>query len=166
MHLAYVALGANLADPTTQVRAALTALAELPQSRLQRASSLYRTAPVGVAHQPDFINAVAALETTLSPYDLLGALFAIEAAFGRRRDYHHAPRTLDLDLLLYDDQVIDSARLTLPHPRMHLRAFVMAPLAEIAPDCRIPGRGSVAAWLPAVRMQRIERMGAMETHGR
>ena len=158
MHLAYVALGANLADPTTQVRAALTALAELPQSRLQRASSLYRTAPVGIAHQPDFINAVAALATTLAPHDLLAALFAIESQFGRRRDYHHAPRTLDLDLLLYDDQVIDSPHLTLPHPRLHLRAFVIAPLLEIAPDCRIPGRGLAAAWLPAVSTQAIERL--------
>ena len=158
MHLAYVALGANLADPTTQVRAALTALTELPQSRLLRASSLYRTAPVGIAHQPDFINAVAALETTLSPHELLAALFAIEAAFGRRRDYHHAPRTLDLDLLLYDDQVIDTPRLTLPHPRMHLRAFVLAPLVEIAPDCRIPGRGLASAWLPAASRQAIERL--------
>ena len=158
MHLAYVALGANLADPTTQVRAALTALTELPQSRLLRASSLYRTAPVGIAHQPDFINAVAALETTLSPHELLAALFAIEAAFGRRRDYHHAPRTLDLDLLLYDEQVIDSPHLTLPHPRLHLRAFVIAPLLEIAPDCRIPGRGLAAAWLPAVSTQAIERL--------
>ena len=158
MHLAYVALGANLADPTTQVRAALTALTELPQSRLLRASSLYRTAPVGIAHQPDFINAVAALATTLSPHQLLAALFAIEAAFGRRRDYHHAPRTLDLDLLLYDDQVIDSPQLTLPHPRLHLRAFVIAPLLEIAPDCRIPGRGLAAAWLPAVSTQAIEKL--------
>lgn len=158
MHLAYVALGANLADPTTQVRAALTALTELPQSRLLRASSLYRTAPVGIAHQPDFINAVAALATTLSPHDLLAALFAIEAAFGRRRDYHHAPRTLDLDLLLYDDQVIDSPQLTLPHPRLHLRAFVIAPLLEIAPDCRIPGRGLASAWLPAVSTQAIEKL--------
>ena len=158
MHLAYVALGANLADPTTQVRAALTALTELPQSRLLRASSLYRTAPVGIAHQPDFINAVAALETTLSPHELLAALFAIEAAFGRRRDYHHAPRTLDLDLLLYDEQVIDSPHLTLPHPRLHLRAFVIAPLLEIAPDCRIPGRGLASAWLPAVSTQAIERL--------
>ena len=158
MHLAYVALGANLADPTTQVRAALTALSQLPQSTLQRASSLYRTAPVGIAHQPDFINAVAALATTLSPHALLDALFAIEAAFGRRRDYHHAPRTLDLDLLLYDQEVIDSPRLMLPHPRLHLRAFVIAPLLEIAPDCRIPGRGLASAWLPAVSTQVIERL--------
>ena len=166
MHLAYVALGANLDDPVAQVRAAFEALRHLPQSRLTRTSSLYRTAPVGVHGQPDFINAVAQHETELDAAALLDAQLAIEASFGRRRDFHLAPRTLDLDLLLFDDAVIDTPRLALPHPRMHLRAFVMAPLAEIAPDCRIPGRGSVAAWLPAVRMQRIERMGAMETHGR
>ena len=85
-------------------------------------------------------------------------LFAIESQFGRRRDYHHAPRTLDLDLLLYDDQVIDTPRLTLPHPRMHLRAFVLAPLVEIAPNCRIPGRGLASAWLPAASRQAIERL--------
>ena len=164
--LAYVALGANLGDPVKQVKYALAALTRLPHSRLLRASSLYRTSPVGLRAQPDFINAVAQLETDLDAAALLDALLAIEASFGRRRDFHLAPRTLDLDLLLFDDAVIDTPRLALPHPRMHLRAFVMAPLAEIAPDCRIPGRGSVAAWLPAVRMQRIERMGAMETHGR
>ena len=166
MHLAYVALGANLDDPVAQVRAAFEALRHLPQSRLTRTSSLYRTAPVGVHGQPDFINAVAQLETDLDAAALLDALLAIEASSARRRDSHLAPRTLDHVLLLFDDAVIDTPRLALPHPRMHLRAFVMAPLAEIAPDCRIPGRGSVAAWLPAVRMQRIERMGAMETHGR
>jgi 2-amino-4-hydroxy-6-hydroxymethyldihydropteridine diphosphokinase len=158
MHLAYVALGANLADPVAQVSAALAALTRLPQTRLLRASSLYRTAPVGIHHQPDFINAVAAVETTLSPAALLSALFAVEAKFGRRRDFHHAPRTLDLDLLLYDEQVIDSPQLRLPHPRMHLRAFVIAPLLEIAPDCRIPGRGLATAWLPAVSGQQIERL--------
>jgi len=156
MSLAYVALGANLADPAAQIRAALTALAAVPDSRLLRTSSLYRTAPVGIHGQPDFINAVAAMETSLAPQTLLDALFAIEAQFGRRRDYHHAPRTLDLDLLLFDDQVIDSPALQLPHPRMHLRAFVLEPLLEIAPDCRIPGRGQASAWLAAVSMQRIE----------
>ena len=158
MHLAYVALGANLADPVEQVRAALLALTSLQESRLLRASSLYRTAPVGIHGQPDFINAVAALETTLSPQALLTALFAIEAQFGRRRDFFRAPRTLDLDLLLFDDLIIDSPELQLPHPRMHLRAFVMAPLVEIAPDCIVPGRGSAAAWLPAVSMQHIEML--------
>ncbi len=161
MHLAYVALGANLDDPVTQVHAAFDALRGLPASRLLRTSSLYRTAPVGVHGQPDFINAVAQLETGLDAEALLDALLTIEASFGRRRDFHLAPRTLDLDLLLFDDAVIDTPRLVLPHPRMHLRAFVMAPLAEISPDCRMPGRGRVAAWLPAVRMQRIERI---ETH--
>jgi len=158
MHLAYIALGANLADPVAQITAALAALQNLPQSRLLHASSLYRTVPVGIHGQPDFINAVAAVETALSPQALLAALFAVEAQFGRRRDFHHAPRTLDLDLLLYDDAILDTPALTLPHPRMHLRAFVLAPLLEIAPDCRIPGRGLAAAWLPAVSMQRIKRL--------
>ncbi|MDR3300300.1 MAG: 2-amino-4-hydroxy-6-hydroxymethyldihydropteridine diphosphokinase [Candidatus Accumulibacter sp.] len=158
MSLAFVALGANLADPAVQVRAALAALTDLPESRLLRASSLYRSAPVGIRGQPDFINAVAALETSLTPRALLAALFAIETQFGRRRDFPHAPRTLDLDLLLYDILAIDTPDLEVPHPRMHLRAFVLAPLVEIAPDCRIPGRGSAAAWLPAVRTQRIEKL--------
>lgn len=157
-HLAYVALGANLDDPLAQVRAAAQALTGLPKSQLLRVSSLYRTTPVGIHGQPDFINAVAALTTTLAPHELLDALFAVEARFGRRRDFHHAPRTLDLDLLLFDEQVIDSAALVLPHPRLHLRAFVIAPLLEIAPDCRIPGRGAAAAWLPAVSMQHIEKL--------
>ena len=158
MHLAYVALGANLADPVAQVRAAIVALTGLPESRLLLTSSLYRSTPVGVHGQPDFINAVAALETTLSPQALLTVLFAIEAQFGRRRDFFRAPRTLDLDLLLFDDLIIDTPQLQLPHPRMHLRAFVIAPLVEVAPDCRIPGRGNAAAWLPAVSMQSIIRL--------
>ena len=158
MPQAFVALGANLAEPAVQVRAALGSLAQLPECRVLRSSSLYRTAPVGIHGQPDFINAVAALETTLAPHALLTELFAVEARFGRRRDYRHAPRTLDLDLLLYDDQTIDTPELRVPHPRMHLRAFVLAPLLEIAPECRIPGRGSAAAWLPAVSMQRIEKL--------
>ena len=158
MHLAYVALGANLADPMLQVKSALEALTQLPESRLLRASSLYRTAPVGIHDQPDFINSVAAFETRLEPQAMLSALLSIEEKFGRRRDFHHAPRTLDLDLLLYDDRIINTPQLTLPHPRMHLRAFVLAPLLEIAPDCPIPGRGHASAWLPAVRMQMIERL--------
>ncbi len=160
MPQAFVALGANLAEPAVQVRAALGSLAQLPECRVLRASSLYRTAPVGIHGQPDFINAVAALETVLTPQDLLAALFAIEAQFGRRRDYRHAPRTLDLDLLLYGNETLDTPALQLPHPRMHLRAFVLAPLLEIAPDCAIPGRGNAAAWLPAVSMQPIEKLTA------
>lgn len=158
MHIAYVALGANLAEPVAQVRNAIEALRALPQSRLRRVSSLYRTAPVGVTGQPDFVNAVAALDTTLAPADLLAALFRVEADFGRRRDYRLAPRTLDLDLLLYDQSVLATPTLTLPHPRLHLRAFVLVPLLEIDPGCRIPGRGTAAAWLPAVASQRIEKL--------
>jgi 2-amino-4-hydroxy-6-hydroxymethyldihydropteridine diphosphokinase len=158
MHLAYVALGANLADPAAQIRAALEALTHLPQSRLLQSSSLYRTAPVGIHDQPDFINAVATFETTLAPEAFLAALFVIEEQFGRRRDFHHAPRTLDLDLLLYDDRTINTPQLTLPHPRMHLRAFVLAPLVEISSECLIPGRGNAAAWLAAVSLQHIEKL--------
>ena len=160
MNLAFVALGANLDDPLAQVRAAGAALANVPDSRLLRLSSLYRTAPVGIRGQPDLINAVAALATRLPPSQLLDALFAVERRFGRRREFYQAPRTLDLDLLLYDQLVVDSLPLSVPHPRMHLRAFVLAPLLEIAPLCRIPGRGSAVAWLPAVGMQRIEKLAA------
>ncbi len=158
MPLVYVALGSNLADPAAQIRAALEKLARLPHSRLLRASSLYRTAPVGIHGQPDFINAVAAFETMLSPEAFLATLFAIEAEFGRRRDFPLAPRILDLDLLLYDTQTINSPRLVLPHPRMHLRRFVLEPLVDISNDCDIPGRGSAAAWLAAVSLQRIDKL--------
>jgi 2-amino-4-hydroxy-6-hydroxymethyldihydropteridine diphosphokinase len=158
MTAAYVALGANLGDPVAAVQAALAALAGLPDSRVVRASSLYRTAPVGLSNQPDFINAVAALETALAPEALLDALFAIEAGFGRVRAAKNGPRTIDLDLLLHGDLELAQPRLTLPHPRLHLRAFVLVPLAEIAPDLRLPRRGSVAAWLPAVANQGIVRL--------
>ena len=158
MSLAYVALGANLDDPVAQLTCAMASLGQLPQTTLIAASSLYRTAPVGVTGQPDYVNAVCALQTGLTPEALLDALLGIEAQFGRRRDYHYAPRTLDLDLLLFDAATRDSPQLTLPHPRMHLRAFVLAPLVEIAPDCRIPGRGTAAAWLAAASMQRIEKI--------
>lgn len=163
LHLAYVAVGANLADPVTQVAAAIRVLSAASGLRLLRASSLYRTAPVGIRGQPDFINAVMLVETALEPLPLLDTLFDIERRFGRRREFRFAPRTLDLDLLLYDDWVIDSQRLSLPHPRMHLRAFVLVPLLEIATECRIPGRGAAAAWLPAVSGQRIEKIvGSMQ----
>lgn len=158
MNTAYIALGANIGDPVATVRAAFAALAGLPASRVLRASSLYRTAPVGLRHQPDFINAVAALGTTLEPEPLLDALLAIEANFGRRRQARNGPRTLDLDLLLYGQRTVVSPRLLLPHPRLHLRAFVLTPLAEIAPDLALPGRGNVGAWLPAVANQHVERL--------
>ena len=156
--VAYIALGANLGDPRESVRQAIASLDELPATRLLRASSLYLTAPMGLADQPDFINAVAAVRTRLTAAALLQALLDLEQRQGRVRSIANAPRTLDLDILLYGDLVQDSPALTLPHPRLHLRAFVLEPLAEIAPDLALPGRGSVAAWLPAVRTQRIERL--------
>jgi 2-amino-4-hydroxy-6-hydroxymethyldihydropteridine diphosphokinase len=155
---AYVALGSNLGDPLATVQAAFAALRDLPQTRLAAASSLYRSAPVGLKNQPDFINAVAALDTRLDAEALLDALFAIEARFGRRRDYHHAPRTLDLDLLLYGDETRATPRLVLPHPRMHERAFVLLPLVEIAPDAVIPGHGPAAALTERVREQKLAKL--------
>lgn len=159
MTLAFVALGANLGDPAATVISALATLRDLPSSVLVRSSSLYRTAPVGLRHQPDFINAVAAIDTLLTPDELLAALFAIEGRFGRTRSVPNAPRTLDLDLLLHGDTVIQREELCLPHPRMHLRAFVLAPLLEIAPDIALPGLAPATALLAACDDQRIERLG-------
>ena len=142
---AYVGVGANLGDARASVEAALAALAALPATRLVARSALYRSAPVD-AEGPEFINAVAALDTQLDAAALLARLHAIEAGQGRERPYRNAPRTLDLDLLLWGDRQCETASLTLPHPRMHLRAFVLEPLAELAPDLQIPGRGPLAAW--------------------
>ena len=157
----YVALGANLGEPVHIVRAAIKALSTLEGARLVATSSLYRTAPVGLLHQPDFINAVVALDVdnaVLPAPTWLQQLFAIEARFGRQRSVKNAPRTLDLDLLLYGDLVSDAPTCTLPHPRLHERAFVLAPLHEVAPELMIPGRGSVAALLAACTDQQIERL--------
>lgn len=141
---AFVALGANLGQPDLQVRDAMAALAGMPGTRLLAASSLYRSAPVGVGEQPEFTNAVAAIETGLGARALLDALLAIEARFGRRRESPGAARMLDLDLLLYGEQTIDEPGLVVPHPRMHERAFVLAPLAEIAPAVLHPALGLTA----------------------
>lgn len=158
MSLAYIALGANLGDPAATVNAAFAALDQLPEGRLLAKSALYRTAPVGIADQPEFVNAAAQLDTMLAPEALLDALLGIEQTFGRIRAERNGPRTLDLDLLLYDELTLSTPRLTLPHPRLHLRAFVLQPLAELAPDLEIPGRGRLAAWLPAVANQGICRL--------
>jgi 2-amino-4-hydroxy-6-hydroxymethyldihydropteridine diphosphokinase len=160
MHTAFVALGSNLGDPEVKVRQAIAALADLPHSRLAAASSLYRSAAVGHAGQPDFVNAVAQLATALAPQRLLAALLGIEKRFGRERSFRNAPRTLDLDLLLYDAQCIAEPGLTVPHPRMHQRAFVLAPLVEIAPACVIPGIGPAADWLVRCADQAIVRLAA------
>lgn len=156
--VAYIALGANLGNPRDTVQQAIGSLDRLPSTRLRQASSLYLTAPMGLPDQPDFINAVACVATRLSAPALLEALLDLEQQQGRVRSVANAPRTLDLDILLYGDLVLDTPALILPHPRLHLRAFVLEPLAEIAPDLPLPGRGSVAAWLPAVRNQKIRRL--------
>lgn len=160
MARAFIALGANLNQPRRQVLAAFAELASTPGVRLLQCSSLYRTTPVGYLEQPDFINAVCAIETTLKPQELLAALLSIERCHGRVREFPNAPRTLDLDILLYDDLSLQQGNLTLPHPRMHQRAFVLEPLREIAPGLEIPGRGRVEDLARAIGESGIERLEA------
>jgi 2-amino-4-hydroxy-6-hydroxymethyldihydropteridine diphosphokinase len=156
--LAYVGLGSNLEQPAAQLAAAFDEIGGLGGVRLLARSSLYRTAPIGFANQPDFVNAVAAIVTTLAPLDLLAGLRAIESHHRRVRQQQNGPRTLDLDILLYGDCIVAEADLTVPHPRMHQRAFVLHPLLEIAPDCGIPGLGPAADWLAACADQAIGRL--------
>ncbi len=158
-HVVFIGLGSNLADPSAQVSNAMRALGRLPQTRVVKCSSLYRSAPVGYLDQPDFINAVAQLETELAPRALLDALLALEHECGRTREFCNAPRTLDLDILLYDDLAHHEHGLTIPHPQMHLRAFVLQPLLEVAPDCVIPGIGAAADAARKCAGQQIERLG-------
>jgi 2-amino-4-hydroxy-6-hydroxymethyldihydropteridine diphosphokinase len=155
--LAYVGIGANLGDAAATVQEASHRLGQLPSTRLVARSSLYRSAPVD-AQGADFVNAVAELQTQLPALELLHQLQAIEQAHGRRRPYRNAPRTLDLDLLLLDDLVMHTAELELPHPRAHLRAFVLLPLAELHPDLQWPGRGPIGPLLRGVAGQRITRV--------
>lgn len=158
MTLAYVGVGSNLGQPARQVEQALAELDRLPQSRVAKRSSLYRSAPVGYADQPDFVNAVAQLETGLPAERLLSELQQVEARHGRSRSFANAPRTLDLDLLMFEELETKSERLTLPHPRMHERAFVLMPLVELAPEASIPGRGRAAELLARLGNQRVERI--------
>ena len=157
---AFIGLGSNLAHPRRQLARALARLNATNGVRLVAVSPSYVTAPIGGIAQPDFVNAVALVETTLPPRALLARLQAIERRQQRRRDAatpRNAPRTLDLDLLLYGARRMRSAQLTVPHPRMHERAFVLRPLTDIAPAIRIPGRGAARRFLPGVRAQRIQR---------
>lgn len=150
---ACIGLGGNVGDAAGTLRAAFDALDALPRTQLLRASRLYRTPAWGLRGQPDFINAAALLETSLSPRELLHALLDVERGFGRDRGQEAqrwGPRRLDLDLLLYGDARIDEPGLVVPHPRMHLRAFVLVPLAEVAPEAEVPGQGRVDALLAAV----------------
>jgi 2-amino-4-hydroxy-6-hydroxymethyldihydropteridine diphosphokinase len=156
--IAYVGIGANLGDARANVDDALARLAALPASRLLRHSAQYRTAPIASSGD-DYINAVACLDTELSAPELLAALHAIELAHGRERPYRNAPRTLDLDILLYGEQRIALPTLQVPHPRMTERAFVLVPLLEIAPDIAIPGHGPARPLLARLAGQGIARIG-------
>ncbi len=154
---AYVALGANLGDAAAALREALVRIGQIPGVRLAGASGLYRTEPIE-SSGPDYLNAVARVQTSLSARELLHALQAIENRLGRVRPAGvvNAPRTMDLDLLIYDDLVCSDEELVVPHPRMHLRAFVLVPLLQIAPDIEIPGKASARTYLPSVADQRID----------
>lgn len=143
-HFAVIALGSNLAEPARQVRAALSALEAHPQIQIEKTSSLYVTAPVGYDNQPDFVNAVCSVRTSLDGVSLLAVLNRIEADFGRERTFRNAPRTLDLDIIDFDGISSNDPHLTLPHPRAHERSFVMKPLAEILPDFVLGGHERAA----------------------
>ncbi|HTP61246.1 MAG TPA: 2-amino-4-hydroxy-6-hydroxymethyldihydropteridine diphosphokinase [Burkholderiales bacterium] len=158
MTLAYVGLGANLGDPQRTVSQAMLELAQLPKSAVAGRSPLYRSAPIGFKAQPDFINAVVSLKTELAAEALLDELLGIELRHGRKRSLPNAPRTLDLDLLLYGDRELSTRRLAIPHPRMHERAFVLKPLLDLDPGASVPGRGPVRALLAACKDQPVERI--------
>ena len=160
MSCAAIGLGGNLGDAATTLRQAIEALGALPGTRLLRASRLYRTPAWGLTAQPDFINAVAVVETTLAPGALLDHLLAIERRFGRVRvdGERWGPRTLDLDLLLHGDATIDEPGLRVPHPHLHERAFALLPLAEIAPEAEIPGIGMVGKLAAGMAVDGIEAL--------
>jgi 2-amino-4-hydroxy-6-hydroxymethyldihydropteridine diphosphokinase len=159
----FVALGANLGDPVRQIELALAELSALPHTLLVKHSGAYMSRPVGYSEQPDYVNAVARLSTRLSPRDLLDALLDIEQRHGRVRSFRNAPRTLDLDILLYDGLVMDEPGLHLPHPRLHERAFVLVPFAEIAPETEIPGQGRIAELLAKLDGPDIVRLATCLT---
>jgi 2-amino-4-hydroxy-6-hydroxymethyldihydropteridine diphosphokinase len=155
--VAYIGLGANLGAAEATVRSALAALDQIDQTALSAQSSLFRTAPVD-ADGDDYINAVAQIKTGLSPQALLQALQDIEQRYGRERSYVNAPRTLDLDLLLYGQQIIASPQLAVPHPRMTTRAFVLIPLLQLDPFVDIPGKGAAHQFAPGVADQAISKI--------
>lgn len=155
--IAYIGLGANLGDARAQVEAAIRALNALPNTKVSAQSSLFKSAPVE-AEGEDFINAVVQIETQSSPEDLLTQLQGLEQAAGRERPYVNAPRTLDLDLLLYGQQRINAPNLVVPHPRMTQRAFVLIPLLQIDPFIAIPGKGAAHQFVPGVAGQKIQKI--------
>jgi 2-amino-4-hydroxy-6-hydroxymethyldihydropteridine diphosphokinase len=164
MERAYIGLGSNLATPLEQLRSALAALAALPQTDLIAHSSFYSSDPLGPADQPRYVNAVAALDTELSPLALLDALQTIELEQGRTRKAERwGPRTLDLDILLFGEHRLDEPRLIVPHYHMHARAFVLYPLAEIAPTLHLPDGRPLRELLAACPFEGLERLPASET---
>ena len=156
-NIVYIGIGSNLGNAIENVTGAMNSLGRLPGTRLQKASSFYRTAPID-ADGDDYVNAVVRLSTSLAPEPLLEALWQIEKTFGRQRPYRNAPRTLDLDMLLYNADCISTGRLIIPHPRMAERAFVLVPLAEIAPEIAIPGQEPLSILLERVKNQEIRRI--------
>jgi 2-amino-4-hydroxy-6-hydroxymethyldihydropteridine diphosphokinase len=156
--IAFVALGANLDDPVRQIETAISELPQLPETRLLKRSGFYISKPLGYTDQPDYVNSVAMLDTSLSPHRLLACLLDIEQRHGRKRTFRNSPRTLDLDILLYGNQLLDEPGLHIPHPRMHERGFVLLPLAEIAPDTLVPGRGRIADMLTSVDIGTVRLM--------
>lgn len=159
MERVYIGLGSNLAEPLQQLRAALNAIAQLPHSTLVARSSFYVSDPLGPADQPRYVNAVAALDTELQPWALLDGLQRIEQEQGRvRKEERWGPRTLDLDVLLFGDRLIDDERLTVPHYHMHARPFVLYPLAELAAELQLPDGRSLATLLDACPFAGLERL--------
>jgi 2-amino-4-hydroxy-6-hydroxymethyldihydropteridine diphosphokinase len=158
MAMALIALGGNLQQPEKQVSKAIAVLAHTPGLTLLKASSLYATAPVGYDNQPDFINAVVQVSTQLPAPQLMQLLLDIEQQFGRERPFPNAPRILDLDMLDYDGMTLDTSLLTLPHPRMHMRGFVVVPLAEIVPDYVLPSGQSVVEWLATNKHDDVRKL--------
>ena len=154
----FLGLGSNLDHPGLQVEAALREISDIPDTGMVRASSQYQTAPVGIVDQPPFINAVAQVETMLSPHDLLKHLLDIEGRHARVRNEKNGPRTLDLDILIFSALRMDDGTLTVPHPRMHERAFVLVPLLEIAPQAHIPGKGPAKEFLSQVDARGVRKL--------
>ncbi len=157
-HICFIGLGSNLGEPSDQLRLAISDIDQLPDTRVLASSAFYRSAPIGYLDQPDFVNAVVKIETRLAPRQLLSTMLSIERQYGRERTFSNAPRTLDLDVLLYGDMQIDEPGLTIPHPHMHRRAFVLQPLLEVEPDCMIPSVGSVRQALQGCLDQVLEKL--------
>lgn len=159
----FVGLGSNINDPVWQLHSAIREIDEIHDAALVSVSPFYQTVPVGILDQPPFVNAVVQVETTLSPQDFLRQLSAIESDHGRIRAEKNGPRTLDLDILIFNEWRIDDGNLTIPHPRMHERAFVLVPLLDIAPAVYVPGKGPARQLLETVGASGVHRMETAAT---